>query len=186
MPVRPVLIAGLLAATTLVPSVALCCIDVYYMGRDEGAKLIAKAESAFEQGKYDKVIDLLADDSLLLRDHRQGDRRMELVAIANIRTARPAAGVMSLRFLLKKSPDDPYLLTRLAEGLSKSKRGAEEASMILERLSKDDLVPDAKGYLVLAELRAKAKDPAGAEEARKRCTQMSGSAGECAQAAARS
>src|SRR5262245_38473534 len=101
---------------TAIPAAGYPCRDFDFITRSQGSALIAEAEKMFEAGKYQEVIDIL-DNGTEMMDWRHGNRRMELVAISNIRTGRPHAGIMSLRYLLKQKKDDPYLLTRLAEGL---------------------------------------------------------------------
>src|SRR5688572_1366413 len=106
---------------TLIPAAGYPCRDFELITQSEGAALIVEAEKAFEAGRYARVIELL-DNGTEMSDWRHGNRRMELVAIANIRNGRPQAGIMSLRYLLKQKKEDPYLLTRLAEGLALTDR----------------------------------------------------------------
>jgi hypothetical protein len=138
---------------TAIPAVGYPCRDFEFMTESEEAVLIVEAEKAFEAGQYAKVIEML-DNGIELRDWRRGNRRMELVAVSNIRTGRPHAGIKSLRYLLKQKKNDPYLLTRLAEGLAQTKIGKAEAMAILEKLEKADLLADTQGHDLLVRLRA--------------------------------
>lgn len=148
--VQVLFVFGLVSA---IPAVGYPCRDYDFITRSEGADLIARAEKAFDAGRYQEVLDLLLESGEM-SDWRHANRRMELVAIANIRTGRPQAGVMSLRYLLKQNKNDPYLLTRLAEGLALTKAGKAEAIAILEKLEKADLLADAEGHRLLVQLRA--------------------------------
>ena len=138
---------------TAVPVAGYPCRDFDVISHSEGGALIAGAEEAFEAGQYQKVLELL-DNGIEMADWRHGNRRMELVAIANIRTGRAKAGIMSLRYLLRQKKDDPYLLTRLAEGLALTEQGKKEAIAILEKLEKQDLVADKDGKQILVALRS--------------------------------
>lgn len=179
-------LSGLLAVgiITAVPAAGYPCRDFEFLNHSQGARLVAEAEAAMEAGRYREVLDLL-DNGVELADWRHGNKRMELVAIANIRSGRPRAGVLSLRYLLKRKRDDPYLLTRLAEGLARTKHGKVEAVAILESLEKSDLITDAEGYAVLAELR-RGRDEAGAQAAAARCRAMTTTDGVCPELAASS
>jgi hypothetical protein len=137
---------------TAIPAAGYPCRDYDFISRSEGAALIAEAEKAFEAGEYGTVLDLL-DNGIEMSDWRHGNKRMELVAIANVRTGKVQAGVKSLRYLLRQKKDDPYLLTRLAEGLALTESGKTEAIAILEKLEKQDLVADGDGKKVLVALR---------------------------------
>jgi hypothetical protein len=166
-----------LGVVLAVPSTGYTCRDYDFIDYSEGAQLISQAEKAFQAGDYQEVLDLL-DGWTEMADWRHGNRRMELVAISNVRTGRVNAGVMSLRYLLRKKKNDPYLSTRLAEALALTKSGKREAAEILARLERDDLIADAKGFAVLASL-LDGRDPAGADAARQRCRAMSKEAGVC-------
>lgn len=179
-------LSGLLAVgiITAIPAAGYPCRDFEFLTRSEGARLVAEAEQALEAGRYEEVLDLL-DNGIDMADWRHGNKRMELVAVANIRTGRVRAGVMSLRYLLKRKKDDPYLMTRLAEGLAGTKRGKPEAIAILESLEKADLVVDAEGYATLARLR-RGRDDAGARTAAARCRAMTTAEDLCPRIAASS
>lgn len=169
--------AALLSAITITwatPS-AWACMDFEALSPTESSQLLAAAEKHLLDGEPQAVIDLLAYTPEM-SSWRHGNKRMELVAIASIRVGKVDRGVRALRALLKKTPDDPYLLARLAEGLGQSKHGKAEALAILERLDREDLMPDARGYFVLAQLLPAGK---GANQATARCEQRAQKKSDC-------
>jgi hypothetical protein len=166
------------SAAVLTPAIARPCIDIRTSTRYND-RLLAEAEKHLAEGRYSLVLRSLGEGRFSPRNVRQGERRMELVAIANIRGGDVRAGVKSLRYLLRKFKDDPYLLTRLAEGASKIEDARAEALGILENLEKADLIPDPQGYAILAELLSAHEDEAGAVAARLRCEKIAKDAEEC-------
>lgn len=161
--------------TTLAAPTAWACMDFEALSPTESSQLLAAAEKQLEDGQPQAVIDLLAYTPEM-SSWRHGNKRMELVAIASIRVGKVDRGVRALRALLRKAPDDPFLLARLAEGLGRSKNGKAEALAILERLDREDLMPDAKGYAVLAQLLPAGK---GASQAAARCEQRALKKSDC-------
>lgn len=171
-------IAALLTALTfsLSAPAAWACMDFEALSPNESTLLLSAAEKELKAGHPQKVVELLAY-SPDLATWQQNNKRMELVAIAQIRLGKVHLGNRALKALLKKSPDDPYLLARLAEGLVRTRSGKAEALAILERLDREDLMPDAEGYAVLAALL-----PAGpaAAKATARCEQLAADKTACA------
>jgi hypothetical protein len=143
--------SALAIAGTLAASPAEACFDYESLSPTESGELIAAAEKALNAGDARGALDLL-EYSPAMDSWRHGNKRMEIVAIANIRSGRAERGVLSLRYLLRKQKDDPFLLARLAEGLALTKNGRAEALAILDRLDRDDLMPDANAQTVLASL----------------------------------
>jgi predicted Zn-dependent protease len=84
-----------------------------------------------------------------------------------------------LREQLAADTASPWLKTRLAEALSRTRRGSREARSLLEQLAKADLIVDAEGYATLARLRKQAGDGEGATAALARCTSMTKKAEVC-------
>lgn len=75
--------------------------------------------------------------------------------------------------------DDPAVLTDLAEALSKTEGGRDEARTLLESLAGRDLVATPQGYKALAELRKERGDESGQQLAMKRCESMAGGSHLC-------
>ena len=81
--------------------------------------------------------------------------------------------------------DDPAVLTDLAEALSKTESGRDEARTLLESLAGRDLVATPQGYKALAELRRERGDAAGQRVALKRCESMASGSKLCESSAPR-
>jgi hypothetical protein len=158
-----------------VPNIAFPCGNGVYLRTDEATQLVAKAEKALEKKQNRRVLKLLADPDLEFESAPLGERRMELVAVANVRVGNVAAGLASLRWLSERK-SSPVIKARLAEALSRDKAQAQtskaEALQILETLEKDDLMPDADAWSTLATLRKNKKDPAGQDRAISECRKM--------------
>jgi hypothetical protein len=168
----------LVAAITVVSALALvradasACGNSVYLETDEAAQLVAKAEKAFHRGKYRQVRELVFDGEFRVQDRNLARKLHELVAVSQIRTGIVTGGVSTLRSLLASDPENTYLKTRVAEGLSKLSKKRREALEMLSDLESRDLVADAEGYRALAELRALEGDSAGKDRAIARCKQM--------------
>jgi predicted Zn-dependent protease len=148
---------------------AAACLNGVVMELDEAVKAVARAEKDLERGQYTQV--LLSLDA----DHyKVGDpllRKIEtLQAVARLRLGKSRVAERELRRLLRREPDSPYLLTRLAESLAgRSGDDPIEAWRILDQLEAKDLIPDADGYATLARLRARARDREGSKRAVTEC-----------------
>lgn len=151
------------------------------MSTSKARKVIAQAERALEDGKPDRALELL--DNVSVQDDALDRRLARVVAVARLRTNQVSQAASILKGLLRQTPDDPYLKTRMAEALSLWRKDREknqkEARDILEELAKGDLIPDAEGYLALARLRAEAADGSGSEKALQQCKQRARSASLC-------
>jgi len=90
--------------------------------------------------------------------------------------------VGTLRAQSEKKSDDPVLKVELAEALSRVDTYRSEAKQILEGMAKRDLIPSARGYAVVSELRKAEGDTAGAQRARERCLTMAKDASVCGEA----
>lgn len=166
------------------------CLNAVELSRKEAVKLINDAEAALASG--DAMTALVLLNKKL--DHEEGyevgstklDKRIQRVwAVARLRAGDSAdvdAAVTVLREQSRESRNDPWLQARLAEALSRTKRGQGEARKILEDLAKRDLIVDPEGFATLARLRRGAKDEAGAAQALERCKAMAKKADLCSDA----
>lgn len=138
------------------PNIAYPCGNGVYLRTNEATQLVAKAERALEKNQNRRVLQLLADEEIEFDSMALNEKRMALVGIANVRVGKVAAGLASLRWLAERKPS-PVIEAWLAEGLAKDRTNPAdsraEALKILEKLEKDDLLPDAKAAAVLASLR---------------------------------
>jgi predicted Zn-dependent protease len=162
------------------PEPARACMNEVQISTSEARKLLLKAEKALAAGQNEQVADML--EKFVVKDEALMRRRDRVFAVAVIRTGGLGVGILLLKELLKAKPDDPYLKTRLAEGLSYYKDDENEqkrARALLEELDRADLIPDAEGDLVLARLRAAADDRAGSERALARCQKRSSDPARC-------
>jgi predicted Zn-dependent protease len=148
---------------------ARACLNGVLMERDEAIKRVARAEKDLERAHYRRVLRSLDADEYLVDEALL--RKIEtLKAVAQLRLGRKRAAEVTLRRLLRRTPEDPYLRTRLAESLA-GRTGDDpiEAWRILDELEARDLIPDAQGYATLARLRERAKDREGRDRAVEEC-----------------
>jgi predicted Zn-dependent protease len=169
---RALCVSLLLGSVTAIPTAAYPCGNSVYIRTDEATQLVAEAAKAIEKKQYRRVLELLGDPDTHFTSSKLADRRMELVAIANVRLGSVETGLMSLRWLAKRKPSDVGIQARLAEALSKTRAHKKEALAILEKLEKADLMPDAEAWAVLAALRKMSNDAEGERRASSRCSQV--------------
>ena len=174
-------LALILGGSLLVPSAALACLNAVELSRKEAVKLINDAETALAAGEAAKALALLnrkldSNDAGYEVSSPQLDKRIQRVwAVARLRAGDSAdidAAVNVLRDQSRENKKDPWLQVRLAEALSRTKKGQAEARKILEDLARRDLIVDPEGFATLARLRKAAKDEAGAAQALQRCQAM--------------
>lgn len=163
------------------PEPATACMNEVLISSDEARQRLQKAEKALAEGKNTRAVSLL--DDITVKDPELSRRMQRLFAVARMRNNEISLGLSTLEEQLKASPDDPYLQTRVAEGLSMLRKNKEanrkRALAMLEALERADLIPDAEGDLVLARLRAAANDQAGSEKALARCQKRSSDPTKC-------
>jgi hypothetical protein len=137
-----------------VPRPAFPCLNGVYINTDEGAQLVAKAQRALDKKQYRRVLSLLGDPEMHFESAPLAERRMELVAIAHVRSGKISAGLASLSWLAQRKPKAPVVQAWYAEALFAAGDRAQ-ALAILEKLERADLLPDEASRAVLAGLRAK-------------------------------
>jgi len=173
MPLLIALVAA--AALVLTASPAQACMNGVIMEQSEVVKNLRLAEKALKKGKPKQVF------RLLKADHYIGGnkllKRVRLIkAVAHLRMGKTKKAERVFRSQLRRDKDNPFLQTRLAEALHK-RRGEDpiEAWKIMDDLEKRDLIPDARGYAVLAHLRGRSKDAKGQQRALDMCRAIAGS-----------
>lgn len=114
--------------------------------------LMVKAERAFEKGQYLRVVELL-DDGRVIRSRKTHLRRMELVALSNLRLGRVRAARLSLAYLAKENAKDVRIQARYAEALARTPGRRAEARQILERLAAENQLGGDRDRRLLASLR---------------------------------
>lgn len=151
------------------------CLNGVIMEQDEIVKNLRLAEKALEEGHNKKALRLLQADHYMSDSSRLLRRIRMVQAVARMRVGKTRGPERVFRKLLKKDKDNPYLRTRLAEALHQ-RRGEDaiEAWRIMDDLEARDLIPDARGYAVLARLRKRNKDLAGYDRAVMVCQRMAG------------
>jgi predicted Zn-dependent protease len=155
-------------ALTATPATALACLNAVEMDTNDAKRLVAKVEKHIENGEPGKALRLL-DKDLEVSDAKVQSRIELLRAVAQSRTGFGTLALQTLRPMLAKDSDSPYLKARVAEALAHTKKGTAEALTMLSDLETRDLMPDAEGWAELASLRAQQGDGAGRDRAITRC-----------------
>lgn len=170
-------VVTLFAAGFVPPAEA--CINGVEMSRKTAVQLINQAEVALAEGNARAALILLdrklGIDELFSRNAKLEQRLERLWAVARLRAGEAAdigRAIKVLREQLETEKANPWLKVRLAEALSRTTQGIEEARQLLEELAKQDLIVDPEGFATLATLRKRAKDLPGAEQAMTRCKAM--------------
>lgn len=173
-------LALLLGGSLFLPSAAWACLNAVELSRKEAVKLINDAETALAAGEAAKALALLnrkldSEEGYEVSSPQLDKRIQRVWAVARLRAGDSAdidAAVNVLREQSRENKKDPWLQVRLAEALSRTKKGQTEARKILEDLAGRDLIVDPEGFATLARLRKAAKDEAGAAQALQRCQAM--------------
>lgn len=154
---------------------AHACLNGTIMEEDEMVKNVRLAERALERGQARKALRLLEAEHYMTSSKALLAKVKTVKAVAQLRTGKAKRAERVFRNMLKKDRDNPFLMTRLAESLHERKgEDAVEAWRILDDLEERDLIPDARGFAVLATLRARANDDVGEKRALARCKAMAG------------
>lgn len=200
--VRLLLVAGVSIGITaaVAPDADACARKVDY-DLDEPTQLVLKAERALDAGQVTKAQKLvkkafpgtnwaakstkkghwrkknlqkrakkLVAVATIRRDGIMSHKRKRLAAKRRTKNVEWAVGV--LEEMSKARKDDPYLQARLAEGLAKLPGKQAKAAELLDKLAADDIMPDARSYAVLAELKHAAGDAKARDAAMQRCKAM--------------
>lgn len=163
------------------PSRAAACGNTVFFvfSPDRMAKEVREAEELLAASRYYKVTETInyRPDKRLPRDPAAGSveaRRRRVLATALIRLGHARKARELLEPALARDPQSPPLRARLAEALMRlgGRANMARARKMLEELSKDDLMPDAESYWLLAELRRGAGDDAGSQQALDRCASL--------------
>lgn len=147
------------------------------LSRNRAVSLIRNAEVALAAGKAERTLSLLrraldGADDFDIEDPKLKAKLERVRAVAAIRAGDASEvenAIREFRVGLTGAPENPWLKTRLAEGLSRTKEGRKEAKEILEKLAQQDLIADAEGFATLARLRRLDGDVPGAVRWLERC-----------------
>ena len=184
------------------PGAARACGGEVYREMDSSTQIVAQAEQALSQGKYQQAVAKAVQAYPALKIIKPGtlhltDRGLRIIALASVRADGAVSGgnfkagseadrtanlewsVTQLRGLNAQRANNPSLQTDLGEAMSKLPAYHAEASKLLEELAAKDLVTSAEGYAALAHLRAEAGNAAGREAALKMCANMTKDAKIC-------
>ena len=190
-------------AVAAAPGAASACGTAVYREIDDNAQLVAQAEQALSEGRYQKAAAKAVQAFPALKIVKPGtvplaDRALRILALASVRSdggvtangfRTKSAGdksanldwsVETLRGLNAKRVNNPSYQTDLGEALAKIPAHHAEAQKVLGELAAKDLLTSAEGYAALARLRAESGDTAARDEAVKRCEAMSKTPRVCA------
>jgi hypothetical protein len=191
------------AAVCAATGTASACGDAVYQEIDNRTQLVAQAEQALTEGKFQKAAAKAVQAYPALKIVKAGtlplaDRALRILALASVRsdgaiavngfTSKTSAdrttnldwSVATLRGLNAKRENNPSYQTDLGEALAKLPATHAEAQKILGELAAKDLLTSGEGYAALARLRAESGDQAARDEALKRCEAMSKTPAVCA------
>lgn len=195
-------LAGLLA---LPPSPAQACGNSIRHRIHKPTKSVKKAEMLLADGKYQQAVDMVRGLYPQLHRYQHGDaaaltlRAQRVAALATVRSegstklggklrgadqharqVRVAWATMALEIQSWHDPIDLVLRTELAEALAATPIYRDRAHAMLDDLAKRDLMPTARGYMILAELEKVRGQADRSEAAALRCKEIAGGSGVCA------
>lgn len=171
----------ILGLTGLTPAAAFPCGNAVMLENDEASRLVAKAETDLQEGRYQKALKRLYHGDLEVESQAL-QRRIELVtSTALLRLGRFSDAAWAFDALHQREPKNTIVETRLGETLARlgTKVAREKALAILSSLESRDLVADEHGFLALAKLRDESGDVAGRDRALTRCKAMAKDAAIC-------
>src|SRR5688572_30234163 len=145
------------------PGSADACINPVKLETSKAVKMIVQAEKDLSEGKVDKVLDAL-DKRKGYRHGMPGfpfelkdkalERRGEIILLtALIRNAKDDdAAEEHLKDLMEDAPEDPILIARYGELMSRAKdeKARDKGFKALVDLETRDVMPDAEGWATLA------------------------------------
>jgi Flp pilus assembly protein TadD len=145
---RALIVAVLIAA---VPSVAYPCGNEVMLTGDEAVKLLAKAETFLERGKYRAALGTL--DGFAFDSPQLEARATDIQAVFAVRMKTRRSNVQwvvqHFKARSEARPKDMRLRARLAEAYEAAGKD-DLAREILVDLNSRDLMPDAFAYRTLA------------------------------------
>ncbi|MCY1054275.1 hypothetical protein [Nannocystis sp. SCPEA4] len=200
-----VLSLAVTGAVVSVPSVADACGNSVMRVVDHTQKYVQKAELLLAKGQYKKAISTVREafGDRAIASHRGGPglvlhgRAQRILALAVARSggdiaigmdlggaaqsrkdAAIAWAVLALRLQGGVAPT-PAQTSELAEALSRQASGRAEAYTLLKELGDGDLMPNAQGWALLAELSKQRGDVEGSKKAAERCRQIGAPGVQC-------
>jgi predicted Zn-dependent protease len=193
MRILAALIASSLALSVAVPPTAEACLNPVRLAGNKAVKKVRDLENKLKAGKNAELVRYGKDYHRMfdLADPALQARALLVLTIAAMRVGEKEAprvywemrgdGMFEgtplerLRKIAAEGPENPLVLARIAEGLLRDGSKPEnvaEATKIIEDLAARDLIPDAEGWLTLAQVRARAKDNTGRDAALVQCKKM--------------
>lgn len=169
---------------------AEACVNGVEKRVNDNARMVTIAERRVRDGHHVAALHLIKSLRGLSPHLQKRARRVQAVAIIRTRgdltrdgnktdnaRSRDAQIRWAVRTLMSQRDGmlDPKLNMQIAEGLLLIPKRRAEGRKLLEELARRDVMPDARGYAILAELRAEAGDKEGSEEAARRCQRLGGS-----------
>ncbi|MDC0666823.1 hypothetical protein POL58_03710 [Nannocystis sp. ncelm1] len=200
-----VLSLAVTGAVVSVPSVADACGNSVMRVVDHTQKYVQKAELLLAKGQYKKAISTVREafGDRAIASHQGGPglvlhgRAQRILALAVARSggdfaigmdlggaaqsrkdAAIAWAVLALRLHGGVAPT-PAQTSELAEALSRQASGRAEAYALLKDLGDGDLMPNAQGWALLAELSKQRGDVEGSKKAAERCRQIGAPGVQC-------
>lgn len=201
-----VMFGACLLAAAVVPSAAQACLHGRSLRRqvDPTLRDVRQAEQLLADGKYDKAVrranrairDL--DQLSASNASKLSARAQRVAALAAVRsqgvvgpgrtwkgksateqTTNVIWAAMALQVQAALQPDNTVLQTEYAEALAAVPFMDGVAFAILNRLSDDDLMPTARGYVLLAQLQKQRGDQGGLQLSLARCNDITRHSGAC-------
>ncbi len=195
---------ALAGAAWLAPTPADACGNSIRHKIHKPTKSVKKAEQLLADGKYERAVEMVRGLYPTVHRFQHGEanelqlRGQRVVALAVIRSGgqaqvgsklrgrdvqarevRLAWATMALDVQTWHDPDDLVLRTELAEALATNPVHHARAHTILDDLARRDLMPTARGYMILAALEKTRGDEDQSQAALNRCKEIAAGRGGC-------
>jgi predicted Zn-dependent protease len=181
---RAVAVCAVCVAVVLsFPEPAEPCGNPIAMRGNKAVQKVMRAEKHLAKGNLAKAI-----REVQIYDFEWEDKALERRAhtayyAASVRAGRESAYQEAEEFFqsqLEQDKEQPLMQARLAEVYLARNQKITEARAMLEDLFARDLVPDAHGYVTLAQLRDREGDAGGRDDALTRCRTATKNKRQCA------
>jgi predicted Zn-dependent protease len=139
-----------LAVLVAAPAIAWACMNPITLAGDAAVKRVKQAEKLLEREKYKEAAAKVSPYEYEFTDEALQRRAMLVYAVASVR--RGMNRTDELADLRTADPDSTVIQARYAEALARF-GDPEQASELIEDLVARDLVPDAHGWVTVAQVR---------------------------------